>query len=221
MAMFSHSKKNRHHIAVEKWTIDIASLWKLTIIEVYQLQSCCCCCCCASLKSTSGDLFQFNPCNDAATLWRRNFPRFYKNKAFWRALLQRLRISRQITSLDRSGSFFGRLHLRLLYVIRKCHYAWPMIDNNISFYINKEEVNIPSFSNIFLWRVLLPCWKMTKQFIWRGMWQLFSPFTRNVFLSKDLPKKDQLLHFFWLKKWYGQTDEQGILDIYIEIYIDI
>ena len=88
-----------------------------------------------------------------------------------------------------------------------------MIDNNISFYINKEEVNISSFSNIFLWRVLLPCWKMTKQFIWRGMWQLFSPFTRNVFLSKDLPKKRSTITFFWFQqKWYGQTDEQGILD---------
>ena len=28
-------KNNRNRIAVEKWTIDIASLWKLTIVEVY------------------------------------------------------------------------------------------------------------------------------------------------------------------------------------------
>ena len=28
-------KINRYRIAVEKWTIDIASLWKLTIVEVY------------------------------------------------------------------------------------------------------------------------------------------------------------------------------------------
>ena len=33
--MLSLSKNNRHRIAVEKWTIDIASLWKLTIVEVY------------------------------------------------------------------------------------------------------------------------------------------------------------------------------------------
>ena len=35
MAMLSFSKNNRYRIAVEKWTIDIASLWKLTIAEVY------------------------------------------------------------------------------------------------------------------------------------------------------------------------------------------
>ena len=34
MTMLSLSKKNRYRIAVEKWTIDIASLWKLTIAEV-------------------------------------------------------------------------------------------------------------------------------------------------------------------------------------------
>ena len=33
--MLSLSKNNRYRIAVEKWTIDIASLWKLTIAEVY------------------------------------------------------------------------------------------------------------------------------------------------------------------------------------------
>ena len=33
--MLSFSKNNRYCIAVEKWTIDIASLWKLTIAEVY------------------------------------------------------------------------------------------------------------------------------------------------------------------------------------------
>ena len=33
--MLSFSKNNRYRIAVEKWTIDIASLWKLTIAEVY------------------------------------------------------------------------------------------------------------------------------------------------------------------------------------------
>ena len=35
MTMLSLSKKNRYRIAVEKWTIVIASLWKLTIAEVY------------------------------------------------------------------------------------------------------------------------------------------------------------------------------------------
>ena len=34
--MLSLSKNNRYHIAVEKGTIDIASLWKLTIAEVYE-----------------------------------------------------------------------------------------------------------------------------------------------------------------------------------------
>ena len=29
------SKNNRYRIAVEKWTIDITSLWKLTIAGVY------------------------------------------------------------------------------------------------------------------------------------------------------------------------------------------
>ena len=33
--MLSFSKNNRNRIAVEKWTIDIVSLWKLTIVEVY------------------------------------------------------------------------------------------------------------------------------------------------------------------------------------------
>ena len=33
--MLSLSKNNLYRIAVEKWTIDIASLWKLTIAEVY------------------------------------------------------------------------------------------------------------------------------------------------------------------------------------------
>ena len=37
--MLSLSKNNRYRIAVEKWTIDIASLWKLTIAEVYSLCS--------------------------------------------------------------------------------------------------------------------------------------------------------------------------------------
>ena len=33
--MSSFSKNNRYRIADEKWTIDIASLWKFTIVEVY------------------------------------------------------------------------------------------------------------------------------------------------------------------------------------------
>ena len=33
--MLSFSKNNQYRIAVEKWTINIASLWKLTIAEVY------------------------------------------------------------------------------------------------------------------------------------------------------------------------------------------
>ena len=36
--MLNFSKDNRYRITVEKWTIDIASLWKLTIAEVlYQI----------------------------------------------------------------------------------------------------------------------------------------------------------------------------------------
>ena len=35
MTMLSLPKNNRYRIVVEKWTINIASLWKLTIVEVY------------------------------------------------------------------------------------------------------------------------------------------------------------------------------------------
>ena len=37
--MLSFSKNHRYRIAVEKWTIDIASLWKLTFAEVYNSRS--------------------------------------------------------------------------------------------------------------------------------------------------------------------------------------
>ena len=37
--MLSFSKNNRYRIAVEKWSINIASLWKLTTIEVYSFPS--------------------------------------------------------------------------------------------------------------------------------------------------------------------------------------
>ena len=36
--MLSLSKNNQYRIAVEKWTIDIASLWKLTIVEVFAIK---------------------------------------------------------------------------------------------------------------------------------------------------------------------------------------
>ena len=35
MTMLGLPKNNRYRITVEKWTINIASLWKLTIAEVY------------------------------------------------------------------------------------------------------------------------------------------------------------------------------------------
>ena len=57
--MLSVSKNNQYRIAVEKWTIDIASLWKLTIAEVY-----------------SSSAHAFHRMRDATSSPRGDFPQY-------------------------------------------------------------------------------------------------------------------------------------------------